>query len=823
MVRSAAVMSVVTMLLVALPLSQQARAASDGAVIAEVFNGGSASDEWVTLANVDDQPLDLTGWQVRDHSAAGDPQAGWTFPAGSRLAPRSLLVIERSAGNSGAAEQGVDAITGGSFNVAAGSDRLDLLDAQGQLVDGVAWGSANSVEGFRIADPDLASGQSLERVALADADTAEDWAVDVTPEAWAWAPMVAEEPVPVGDAEVHFIDVGQADGIYVELPGDIDVVVDCGRWTAPDVVHDYLVEQGVDDIELLIATHPDADHIGGCDRVLEGFEVEQVVDNGQTHTTQTFARYRAARDAEVAAGADYQVPDFQTFAWGSIVLEVIGPVRTRASDFNNSSVMARLDVGEVGFMLTGDAEFTEENEVMARAAAEGIDLTAEFLKVGHHGSAGSTSAAFLDAVQASWGIISVGASNSYGHPTAATLGRLADAGVETYRTDQSGDVVVATDGESASVDGVTVLDPTGPPAAEVTSLAFDPAPPAWVEDGGVTELSVAATLTEGTVVPAYDEVTFASSDQAVVAVDGTTATGVGRGAATLTATSTADPRVTSTAAVEVVEGSQQLADAVAATPVDHPLGSGLAGVTLDLPSIDAVSGRRYEVLRNDTGAVVHQGGGGPVTVEGLDDAAGYGFTVAVAAADGSPLAMTAIDVATPDRTAPVIDRVTVTEGAVEVAASDNADLGAAPYMFAAVTDGVADPAAMPQAEASASFPAGTEVEVTVVDAAGNAVAERVRLAGGGEPAWTATVTDGTSTFTVDADGGQVRFVSDGIDTGVVPDPDMRVSAGSIRGDVTTEDVVVRYMLPQRGRARAHVSVVDLDSGERIRVLAAAQP
>lgn len=239
--------------------------------------------------------------------------------------------------------------------------------------------------------------------------------------------------------KVHFIDVGQGDSIYIQLPGNNDILVDGGDNSKGSVVVSYLKNQGVDDIELMIATHMHADHIGGLDDVLAAFGVEAVVDDGMAADTATYRDYRAAVLAE---GCRYEtVKSGRSWAFGSCALKVLGPVRDH-NDANNNSVVCLLDCGEVEFLFAGDAGAEAE----AEADLVGRPIASEILKVGHHGSRTSTSQAFLDAVNPEVAVISVGAGNRYGHPHRETLDKLAAAGVKVYRTDLNGTVVVTTDG-----------------------------------------------------------------------------------------------------------------------------------------------------------------------------------------------------------------------------------------------------------------------------------------------------------------------------------------------------------------------------------------
>lgn len=244
-----------------------------------------------------------------------------------------------------------------------------------------------------------------------------------------------------GQVKVHFIDVGQGDSVYIQLPDRNDVLIDAGDNNKGSVVVSYLKNQGVDDIELMIATHMHADHIGGLDDVLAAFMVEAVVDNGMSADTATYRDYRAAVLAE---GCRYNIAKSgQFWTFGPCVIKVLGPVRDHG-DANNNSVVCLLDCGDVEFLFMGDAEAEAEADLISKPIA------AEVLKVGHHGSRTSTSQAFLDAVKPEVAMICVGA-NRYGHPHRETLDELASAKAKVYRTDLNGTIVVATDGGTYTV------------------------------------------------------------------------------------------------------------------------------------------------------------------------------------------------------------------------------------------------------------------------------------------------------------------------------------------------------------------------------------
>jgi len=241
---------------------------------------------------------------------------------------------------------------------------------------------------------------------------------------------------------VSFIDVGQGDAILIDK-GDTDILVDGGPTSANVLA--YLQGQGVGDIDLLVATHPHADHIGGLPDVLARYQVSEIWVNGDTATSQTYQNFAAAVAAEGATVRE--VTRGYTTQMDGLGLAVLNPTSQRTGDLNEDSVVFRLMCGEVSVLLAGDATSDSEGSMLAASLA----LDSDVLKVGHHGSSTSTSAVFLAAVTPKDAVISVGAGNTYGHPAQETLDRLATAGATTYRTDQDGTVVLTSDCHNYSI------------------------------------------------------------------------------------------------------------------------------------------------------------------------------------------------------------------------------------------------------------------------------------------------------------------------------------------------------------------------------------
>jgi beta-lactamase superfamily II metal-dependent hydrolase len=269
---------------------------------------------------------------------------------------------------------------------------------------------------------------------------------------------------------VHFIDVGQGDAILVEV-GDADILVDGGR-SSPAVLS-YLTARDVPDIDLMVATHPDADHIGGLDDVLAQYKVLEVWTNGATSTSQTYQDFAAAVAAEGAV--ERQIRRGYSTQVAGVTLTALHPTDPLTGDSNGDSIVLRLSCGSVDVLLTGDANSDSEASMLADPS---LILDADVLKVGHHGSSTSTTNAFLDAVTPKDAVISVGAGNTYGHPAQETLNRLVAHGATVYRTDLDGTVVLTSDCSTYSISTAGATPTPEPTVAPTPSAVATPVPTA---------------------------------------------------------------------------------------------------------------------------------------------------------------------------------------------------------------------------------------------------------------------------------------------------------------------------------------------------------
>ena len=253
-----------------------------------------------------------------------------------------------------------------------------------------------------------------------------------------------------GTLEVYFFDVGQGDSELIRLPGGETFLIDAGASSTEDELVGELRSLGAETLDLVVATHPHADHIGGMAAVIDAFDVRQVVmprvSESDTPTTKTYENLLQSI-ADKGLTITPAEPGDELLSSGGAVLTVLAPNGEDYGDLNNYSVVLRLTYGEDSFLFTGDAEEASEEEMLS------LDwpLTATVLKCGHHGSETSTSPSFLDAVSPQYAVISCGVDNDYGHPDAVTLEKLEAAGAEVFRTDRQGTILASTDGSGVTM------------------------------------------------------------------------------------------------------------------------------------------------------------------------------------------------------------------------------------------------------------------------------------------------------------------------------------------------------------------------------------
>lgn len=262
--------------------------------------------------------------------------------------------------------------------------------------------------------------------------------------------------------KAHFIAVGQADATlfqYSDQHKSYNILFDTGNWNKNDVVN-YLHAQNIKSLDLIVISHPHADHIGQLAAIMNQFKVQEVWMSGNTASSQTFQR---ALEAVLYSEADYVEPRAgQIYDIGPLTLEVLHPSHL-TGDLNQDSISIRFLYGSVGFLLTGDAYKQNELEMIRRDPK----VQADILHLGHHGSNTSTDSRFLDAVKPKLAIYSASSNNSYGHPHPKVVSLVKNKGIDLYGTDVHGTIIITTDGKSFDV--ATKKDGTVTPRSTASS------------------------------------------------------------------------------------------------------------------------------------------------------------------------------------------------------------------------------------------------------------------------------------------------------------------------------------------------------------------
>lgn len=241
----------------------------------------------------------------------------------------------------------------------------------------------------------------------------------------------------------HFIDVGQGDSSLIITPKGKTILIDAGDEAHAKKVVSYIREQGIEKLDLVIATHPDADHIGGMDKVIKNFDIDVfAMPDVSAKTNQYKQIQRELKAKKMKATRLYQGDEVQID--DDIDFEILSPVKGKKyDDTNEYSIVAKIVYKDTSFILMGDA--TMENEVDIINNVPDIDI--DVLKLGHHGSSTSSSDYFITKTSPKIAIISCGKNNKYGHPHQEVMRVLKKHGVTPYRTDEMGDIVITSDGK----------------------------------------------------------------------------------------------------------------------------------------------------------------------------------------------------------------------------------------------------------------------------------------------------------------------------------------------------------------------------------------
>lgn len=253
-----------------------------------------------------------------------------------------------------------------------------------------------------------------------------------------------------GLLKIYFLDIGQGDAIFIETLSGRQILVDGGPNNKVLSKLGETMPFYDKDIDLVVVSHPHADHIVGLIDVLERYEIKNIIEAKESYNSPEFRAWREAvgrenaNDVEAVAGKVIDLGD-------GVILTILHPFESVVGDSpknpHDDVVVVMLKYKDLEVMLTGDME----QKVERRLILSGEDLDSDILKVGHHGSKTSTGEVFLSAVSPEVAVIQVGAKNRYGHPSPETLNRLENSDIKYYRTDLEGDIKLVSDGNDFTI------------------------------------------------------------------------------------------------------------------------------------------------------------------------------------------------------------------------------------------------------------------------------------------------------------------------------------------------------------------------------------
>lgn len=246
-----------------------------------------------------------------------------------------------------------------------------------------------------------------------------------------------------GTLSVSYIDVGQGDSAFAVLPNGKTLLIDAGEAEKGKKVIEYIKEQGADRIDYLIATHPHSDHIGAMSEVIDSFDIGRIYAPRAESTSSVYEKMLKSIKAK-----GYKITSAKS---GTVMIDedgiygvFVAPTKSSYDNLNNYSAVLKLTYGKRRFIFMGDAEKESESSISA-------DVSADVIKLGHHGSSTSSSREFMEKVSPEIAIISCGKDNKYSHPHRETVQTLNELYIKYYRTDQNGTIKVITDGQSLDI------------------------------------------------------------------------------------------------------------------------------------------------------------------------------------------------------------------------------------------------------------------------------------------------------------------------------------------------------------------------------------
>lgn len=244
--------------------------------------------------------------------------------------------------------------------------------------------------------------------------------------------------------KVHYLDVGQGDSIFIELPNNETMLIDAAESYQSENIINYLKNLNYQKIDYVIGTHPHTDHIGGLKDIINTFEIGKIYMPKVVSTTKTYeSLLMAIKDKNLkinTAKAGTSIIDIDT-----LKINILAPNNSTYTELNNYSVVTKITYGTTKFLFMGDAEKLSENEIKE-------DVTADVIKIGHHGSNTSSSIDFIKKVNAKYGIISVGLNNKYNLPKEEIITNWENSGTKIYLTSINGTITAISDGTNIKIE-----------------------------------------------------------------------------------------------------------------------------------------------------------------------------------------------------------------------------------------------------------------------------------------------------------------------------------------------------------------------------------
>ena len=244
--------------------------------------------------------------------------------------------------------------------------------------------------------------------------------------------------------KVHYLDVGQGDSIFIELPNNETMLIDAAESYQSENIINYLKNLNYQKIDYVIGTHPHTDHIGGLKNIINTFEIGKIYMSKVVSTTKTYeSLLMAIKDKNLkinTAKAGTSIIDTDT-----LKINILAPNNSIYTELNNYSVVTKITYGTTKFLFMGDAEKLSENEIKE-------NVTADVIKIGHHGSNTSSSIDFIKKVNAKYGIISVGLNNKYNLPKEETITNWKNSGTKIYLTSTNGTIRASSDGTNIKIE-----------------------------------------------------------------------------------------------------------------------------------------------------------------------------------------------------------------------------------------------------------------------------------------------------------------------------------------------------------------------------------